>query len=472
MTDAQNDNVSIQRGTKTAVPVDGQVVTRIAPSPTGSFHIGTARTALFNYLFAKQHHGKFIIRFEDTDQERSDVRYEQDILDALTWLGMQPDMVYRQSQRQDVYRTYIQRLLDSGTAYLSKEPAKHNPEQEVEVVRYRGGDRTVTFTDTIRGQIEVNTAELGDFVLARSVDEPLYNLAVVVDDLEMGVTHVLRGDDHISNTPRQIMLQKALGAEPPVYTHIPLIHSPSGGKLSKRKDAVSVTAFRDQGYAPEAMINALALLGWNPGDTKEVFTREELLAAFTLERIQKKEAVFNEKKLLWFHRTFMQSIPEEVLRREIVPEIVRRFPFRSYLNPRSIATIVAAMRERGALFAEERQAVRDGAYDFYFSVPLYPRRALLLGTGCENAEEVLRNLEQTRELLRTLKPYRQWGTENIRRALKDHAEQSGRSVVLWPLRVALSGREKSHDPFTIAAAIGKRKTMERLAAAIRLLREV
>ena len=165
-------------------------------------------------------------------------------------------------------------------------------------------------------------------------------------------------------------------------------------------------------------------------------------------------------------------MPEEVLRREIVPEIVRRFPFRSYLNPRSIATIVAAMRERGALFAEERQAVRDGAYDFYFSTPLYPRRALLLGTGCENAEEVLRNLEQTRELLRTLKPYRQWGTENIRGALKDHAEQSGRSVVLWPLRVALSGREKSHDPFTIAAAIGKRKTMERLAAAIRLLREV
>ncbi|MCY4577389.1 MAG: glutamate--tRNA ligase family protein [Candidatus Kaiserbacteria bacterium] len=448
-------------------------VTRIAPSPTGTLHIGTARAALFNYLFARCHGGKFILRFEDTDRERSEKLYEEDILTALQWLSLTPDIVVRQSDRKAVYQRHIQRLLTAGKAYLSKEPSKKDPAQEVEVVRFRNTSPVISFTDTVRGAITVDIGDLGDFVLARSVDDPLYHLAAVVDDMEMGVTHILRGDDHIINTPRQIALLEALGGTRPSYTHLPLIHSPSGGKLSKRKDATAVTAFRDLGYLPEAIVNAIALMGWSPKRDDEVFSLEELVATFSLSGIQKKEAVFNEKKLLWFQKQHLQRLSEYRLRKEVLPSLVERFPVRSRLQPRSVKTVLHAVREKGAPLAEERLLIAGGVYDFYFTEPTYATQLLLPPKSDMSPKDlpsaVLSGLWKTYALLRQMSAYTGWDEGHIQQQVWSHAEQQGKSLILWPLRVALSGQDKSPGPFLIAQAIGKRQTMRRIQRACALL---
>ncbi len=444
-----------------------RIVTRVAPSPTGSFHVGTARTALFNYVFAKQHNGTYIVRFDDTDRERSERRHEQEILFSLYWLGIRPDAVVRQSARRRIYERHIRHLLESDRAYVSREPSKKDPEHTVEVIRFRNRDPVVSFTDTVRGDITIDTSDLGDFVIARGSDDPLYNLATAIDDSEMGITHVLRGDDHIVNTPRQILLLRALGAALPVYTHIPLIHSPSGGKLSKRKDAASVTDFRNRGYLPEAVLNTIALLGWSPGDDRELFTLDDLIDAFDPGRLQKKEAVFNEQKMQWFNKQYIRSLSETRLRGEIVPELTRRFPLRSRLYPRSVRAVLAAVRERGGLLARDRDAIKDGAYDFLFITPVYP--ADLLIPKAVDRVAVLRGLETTHDLLSALGAYRQWYAEAIRDAVWSHAEKQGRSAVLWPLRVALSGREQSPDSFFIAAALGRTRTLSRITRAIAVL---
>lgn len=447
-------------------------VTRIAPSPTGTLHIGTARTALFNYLFAKKHGGSFILRFEDTDRERSEKKYEEDILGALQWLSLKPDSIVRQSDRTAVYKKYIQQLLEDNKAYIAKEQSKKDPTQEVEVVRFRNTAPNISFTDTVRGDITVDISDLGDFVIARSVDDPLYHLAVVVDDMEMGVTHVLRGDDHIINTPRQILLLKALGGTPPSYTHIPLIHSPSGGKLSKRKDATAITEFRERGYLPEAIINTIALMGWSPKHDDEVFSLQELTKIFSLEGIQKKEAIYNEKKLLWFQKKHVQQMSEYQLRKMIMPLLVKRFPMRSRLQPRSVRTVLHTIREKGIPFKEEQMLIENGVYDFYFAEPKYDVQLLLpkkKGTETREREdiarEVLSGLWGTHALLQKMSAYTGWNEERIQKKVWDHAEEKGKSMILWPLRVALSGEDKSPGPFIIAQAIGKRQTIRRIQKA-------
>ena len=447
-------------------------ITRIAPSPTGVLHIGTARTALFNYLFTKKHNGLFILRFEDTDQERSKKEYEKDILSALQWLSIKPDILVRQSDRTAIYKKYIQQLIAGNKAYLSKEPSKKDSSQEVEVVRFRNTNTNISFTDTVRGEITVDISELGDFVIARAIDDPLYHLAVVIDDMEAGITHILRGDDHIINTPRQIALLEALGGTRPSYTHTPLIHSPNGGKLSKRKDATAVTAFRDRGYIPEAIINAIALMGWSPKSDDEIFSLQELISSFTLEGIQKKEAVFNEKKLLWFQKQHLQQIAESRLRKEIVPALIKRFPIRSRLQPRSIKIILHGIREKGALLAEERLLISGGAYDFYFTDPKYEAQLLLPKSDTlqeKLVSEVLAGLWETYKLLQKMSAYTKWDEGHIQKQIWEHAEQKGKSLILWPLRVAVSGKEKSPSPFIIAQAIGKRQTMRRIQKACALL---
>ena len=449
-------------------PPDTPPVTRIAPSPTGALHIGTARTALFNYLFAKKYGGSFLLRFEDTDTERSERQYEEDIRAALQWLSLEPDHIVRQSDRTAVYRKYIEQLLADGKAYLSEESSKKDPTQKVAVVRFRNPGQPVSFTDTVRGEITDDISDLGDFVIARSVDDPLYHLAVVVDDVVMGVTHILRGDDHISNTPRQIALLDALGGIRPCYTHIPLIHSPDGGKLSKRKNATAITAFRDRGYLPEAMLNALALMGWNPKNDDEVFSLSELCDLFSLEGIQKQEAVFNEKKLLWFQKQHLRRMDESRLRGEVVPSLVKRFPLRSRLFPRAVKAVLHTVREKGALLMEERLLIDGGAYDFYFTDPQYDA-ALLLPKGGESAQEARAGLWETYDLLQKMNAHTDWQEERIQKQVWEHAEQKGKSLILWPLRVALSGQEKSPGPFAIAAAIGKRRTARRIRSACALL---
>ncbi len=288
-----------------------KTVVRFAPSPTGPLHIGGARTALFNYIYAKQNGGKFILRIEDTDKGRSKLEYEQEIIDGLAWLGITPDAVYRQSERTEIYQKHLRILIKKGAAYLSREAKKDGAEgEEVEIMRFKNPNKQVVFNDLVRGEVSFETAELKDFVIAKSITEPLYHLAVVADDFEMGVTHIIRGEDHISNTPRQILIQEALGAPRPAYAHLPLILAADRSKLSKRKhgEAVSVAHYRAAGILPDAMLNFLSLLGWHPSasDASEVLSFPDLVAQFRLERVQKGGAVLDVNKLNWLNRQYLK----------------------------------------------------------------------------------------------------------------------------------------------------------------------
>lgn len=277
-----------------------KVMTRFAPSPTGNLHIGGARTALFNFLYARKYEGKFILRIEDTDKERSKKEFETDITEGLKWLGLEYDDRHRQSDRGEIYKSYLKKMLDSNFAYESSD----------QVIRFRNPNKKIKFNDLIRGDIEFVTTELKDFVIAKSLEEPLYHLAVVVDDYESGITHVIRGEDHISNTPRQILIQEAIGAPRPNYAHLPLILAADRSKLSKRKhgESVSLDYYRSKGYLPQAIINYLALLGWNPGTEQEIFTLDELVKVFNLSRVHKGGAIFDEKKLAWVNRKHFNLI--------------------------------------------------------------------------------------------------------------------------------------------------------------------
>src|SRR3989338_10065153 len=254
-----------------------KIITRFPPSPTGPLHIGNVRTALFNYFFARQNGGQFIVRVEDTDKVRSKKEYELGMLDSLKWLGLSRDgQLWHQSERVEIYKKYLRKLIDEGKAYVSQDTEGDNKE----VIRFKNPNKVITFTDLVRGEISFDTSDLKDFVIARNVDDPLYHLTVVVDDHEVGVTHIIRGDDGISNTPRQILLQEAIGATRPQYAHVPLILAPDKSKMSARHGATSLRDFRAKGYLPEAIINYLALLGWNPGTDQEIFTIAELIEEF------------------------------------------------------------------------------------------------------------------------------------------------------------------------------------------------
>ena len=266
----------------------------MAPSPTGNLHVGGARTALYNFLFARKNKGKFILRIEDTDKERSKKEFENDIFESFEWLGLQYDESYRQSERGEVYKNYLEKMLHHDSVY----------EADDKVIRFRNPNKKVKFNDLIRGEIEFDTTELGDFVIAKSINEPLYHLAVVIDDFASKITHVIRGEDHISNTPRQILIQESIGAPRPLYAHLPLILAQDRSKLSKRKhgESVSLDYYRQKGYSPGAIINYLALLGWNPGTEQEIFTLDELINVFELSKVHKGGAIFDEKKLAWVNR--------------------------------------------------------------------------------------------------------------------------------------------------------------------------
>src|ERR671939_570203 len=284
----------------------GSMRVRFAPSPTGALHIGGARTALYNWLVARGQGGTMVLRIEDTDRERSTPENVEQILDALTWLELDWDEgPFSQAERRPRHEEEIQRLVGEGHAYLDEGAGR---------LRVPDGGGT-TVHDAIRGEIVFEHAAIDDFVIARSDGSPLYNLAVAVDDRDMGITHVIRGADHISNTPRQLMILEALGAEPPAYAHLPLLHGPDGKKLSKRHGAASVQELRDAGYLPAAVRNYLALLGWGYDESTTFFTTDELIANFSLERVSKSPAVFDEKKLRWMNGRYLRELdPDELTR--------------------------------------------------------------------------------------------------------------------------------------------------------------
>lgn len=440
------------------------IVTRMAPSPTGKFHVGSARTALFSYLFTRHHGGKFVLRIEDTDKERSKPEFEQNIIESFEWLGLEYDHFFRQSERTDIYKEHIQKLLDNGSAYISKEEEGrehviYDPKKKIakdiatnrkEVIRFKNPNKIIKFTDVILGDIEIDSTDLKDFVIAKDLDNPLYHLTVVVDDGVMNISHVIRAQEHIANTPRQILILEALGFERPVYAHIPLVLAPDKTKLSKRHGATALLDFRDQGYLPEAVINFLAFLGWNPGTEQELFTKEELIQEFSLEKVQKGGGVFNLEKLDWFNKEYMKKIPEA----ESIKEIKKHLDLPEDLIKRALPSIMERISKWNDLNDELE-------FGFYKQLSDYPAESLIWKKS---------DKEKTREYLGKAKVLLAdanfESTETIKSAVWDYAESVGRGDFLWPLRFALSGKDKSPDPFTLAYIFGKEEAVRRLDTAL------
>lgn len=441
------------------------VKTRIAPSPTGRFHIGTARTALFNYLYARHAGGQFAIRIEDTDQERSKAEYETEILEGLAWLGLEADEFVRQSERAPRHAELLKQLVEQGTAYVSEEPSKNEEGKTVSLVRLRNPGRSVTFRDEIRGDITFDTAELGDFIIARSIGDPLYHFAVVADDMDMGVTHVIRGEDHISNTPRQILIQEALGAPRPVYAHLPLILDEKRAKMSKRSgQATAVMDYRTEGVLPEALDNYLALLGWNPGGEREAFSLPELVEAFSLERVQKSGGIWNRDKLLSVNQHWMRLVPDDAF-----AGLVHGM---GGFDSETLRKTVPLLKERARTFKEARDML-SGELQCLFEAPEIDPGKLLAKEPGDRPGTAKRALEGLLEPIASLPE--DVSPEAAKEALMPLADaeeakgKGGRGAVLWPLRYALSGAERSPDPFTLISLLGPQAAAERVRTALGIL---
>ncbi len=441
--------------------------TRIAPSPTGFFHIGTARTALFNYLFAKRHGGQFILRIEDTDKERNTKESEEDIYAQMAWLGYEYSEKYVQSEHLAEHTRLLQNLVDTDRAYVSKEEAKDGSGRIVEVVRLRNPGKTITFDDAVRGPISFDTTELKDFVIARSVTDPLYHFAVVADDGAAGITHVIRGEEHISNTPRQILIQEALNLPRPVYGHIPLILMPDRSKMSKRKHKTAVKDYREKGYLPEAMNNFLALLGWSAGEgDRELFSMEELINHFDLSRVHKSGAIFNEEKLRWFNREYLLTLSTHDFDIEALRRLKESLASRVSWSEERANALLPIIRERISLWGDIAELASAGEFDYYFKAPQLDKSRI--PDKKSDAATALKNLIETHERLEKLA---EWGADSVKNALWGYAEEVGRGAVLWPLRYALSGKDKSPDPFTLAGVLGKEETLSRIQTACGILKE-
>ncbi len=443
------------------------VVTRIAPSPTGRMHIGTVRTALFNYLFAKHHGGTYFARIEDTDRARSKDEWTDLIWKDFEWCGIVPDARFVQSEHRERHRALLSSLIESGKAYVSPEPSRDDPSKSVEVVRLKNPGASITFDDLIRGPVTFDTTELGDFVIARSVDDPLYHFAVVSDDAEAGVTHILRAEEHISNTPRQILIQEALGLPRPLYGHLPLILAPDRSKLSKRKHAASIENYREQGFLAPAVVNYLGLLGWTPPSGREVMSLPEMVAEFDLADVHKSGAVFDIEKLRWYNRHYLLALPSADFQAEGLRRIGDALSGRVPWDERMGERILPIVQERISTWSDAEDLAKNGELDFFFAAPK-------LDTGRipnkgDEASAARKHLAHIKDLL-TAVPSEEYATaEDIKAAVWDYATEEGRGSVLWPLRYTLSGRERSPDPFTIASMIGKEETLRRIEHAIKLL---
>ncbi len=438
------------------------VVTRFAPSPTGYLHAGNYRTAVFAYLFAKHSGGSFVVRIEDTDAARSKSEYEANIFEALEWLQLPSDKRFRQSEHRARHRELLEKLIANGTAYVSKEKPQAPGDRE-EVIRFKNPGGTVSFEDVIHGEITSSVDDLGDFIIARSLDEPVFHFAVVVDDADEGVTHVIRGGDHISNTARQMLIQRALDLPTPLYAHLPLIMDSNRKKLSKRNGAKALTEYRDEGVLPEAMLNYLTFLGWNPGDEREYLSREELIEAFDLARVQKGSAIFDEVKLFSVNQYWMRKLS--------VDDFITRGKFQAS-DTEKLRKAVPLLQERVHTFKEARE-VLSGELLCLFEDPNLDR-------GLITAKELGGRPGMTKLALETLSEAIKALPEGassatIKEALVPLADaeeakrKGGRGAVLWPLRYALSGQERSPDPFTLISILGVDEAISRIRKAVAIL---
>ena len=515
---------------------------RYAPSPTGLLHIGNARACLFNYLFAQKNQGSFVIRIEDTDAKRSKPFYEQDIIESLAWLGIKwnegpcPDPAnqeedignygpYRQSKRSEIYQKYIEKLLEEDKAYhcfcppeeieamrqyqISRgEPFKYNgkcrelskvqveqyiKEGRPSVIRFKTPFEKIAFNDLIRGKIEFDASLIGDFVIAKSIKNPLYNLAAVIDDYEMEITHIIRGEDHISNTPKQILLQKALGLPGLQYAHLSLILGSDRSKLSKRHGAAALSEYRKIGYLPEALVNFIAFLGWNPGTEREIFSMASLIKEFSLEKCQKAGAVFNVKRLDFLNGFYIRQKSLDKLTELCLPYLIEKELISPYFESQEIAPeltgqlgrevvqkytiketkkdisfdelkkIIGLHQERLKILSEISDLI-----DFFFKDKLdYPKELLKWKEMTE--KEIKAILDNLNKILSKIKE-ENWTKENLEKILLEEADKSkNRGELLWPLRVALTGKKASAPPFDIAGVLGKKNTLKRIAEAKSIL---
>jgi len=413
---------------------------RFAPSPTGQLHIGGARTALYNWLLARKHGGTMVLRIEDTDRERSTDENVDQILDALRWLELDWDEgPLSQAERAPRHREEIDRLLADGHAY-----------EDEGAVRLRVPEGETVVTDVIRGDVRFPNDSIKDFVIARSDGSALYNLAVAVDDLDMGITHVIRGEDHLSNTPRQAMILAAMGVDPPVYAHLPLLHGPDGKKLSKRHGAASVQELRDAGYLPEAVRNYIALLGWGLDAETTFLTTDQLVEGFSLERVSKNPAVFDEQKLRWMNGRYLRELDTAELARRL-EEILGR----EGLEP---AAAVAQEKMQTladfwplAGFLVEPQPVDDKAWE----------KVMRDGAG--------ERLSAVRDELAALEAFDQESVEAALRGLVDRLGVKAKDV-FQPLRVAIAGSTISPGIFESVVALGRDETLARTDGALQRLR--
>lgn len=439
-----------------------KVVTRFPPSPTGFLHIGRARTALFNYLYAQKNDGQMIFRLEDTDKVRSKKEFEDIMIESLKWLNIKWDneTIEKQSERNEIYKKYLNKMIQEGKAYISKEKILEGDKagQENEVVRFKNPNIKITFTDLVRGEITFDTTELEDFIIARNIDEPLYHLSVVIDDYEMGVTHVIRGEDGISNTPRQILIQQAIGAPQPIYGHLPLILAPDRSKLSGRHGAVSVTEYKDKGYLPEALLNYLALLGWNPGTDQEIFSMEELIEAFDPSKIQKAGAIFNLEKLNWYNRQYLEKLTDK----EFSAHALKFWP--ENIDKIYLEKLLPLLREKIQYFGEIR-ALLEGELSFITGTGTYSKESL----KWKQEKDLVNTKVYLQEVILKLSSLNDFSKESVKSLLWPLAESKGKGNILWPMRFALSGKERSPDPFIISEILGREESLKRLQVAHDLL---
>ena len=458
------------------------VVTRFAPSPTGMLHLGGVRTALFSWLYARRTGGRFILRIEDTDRERSTDEAVRVILDGMSWLGLGADEgPFFQSQRFDRYREVIGEMLKAGSAYhcyCTKEELDALREQQIarkEKPRYSGicRDRAeprpgvnpvvrfrnplsgaVVVQDLVHGPVTFQNEELDDLIIARSDGTPTYNFCVVVDDRDMGVTHVIRGDDHLNNTPRQMNMLAALGATPPAYAHVPMILGPDGTKLSKRHGAVSVLQYQEEGFLPDALLNYLVRLGWSHGD-QEVFTREEMIAAFDIHDVNKAASAFNPEKLLWLNQQHMVRAAPATL----VPHLraqLQRLGLDS-TDQALLEGVILAQRERAKTMKEMAQNSR-----FFFSdhIEIDAKAA-----AKHLASDSLPLLAQVRKRLDALPT---WEPAAIHTALNELATQLGAGLgkIAQPVRVAVTGTTVSPPIDATLALLGRERALARIDATL------
>ncbi len=453
-----------------------KVITRFAPSPTGVLHFGSVRTAVFNYLFARANGGKFILRIEDTDLERSKKEFEESILEDMKWLGLEYDEVYRQSDRFDIYREYAQKLIDQGKAYYctcsKEEIIERNKKRGINSTRYDGhcrgntskpdkpapirfntGDpEIVSFIDEIRGEISVKGDQIDDFIIMKSDGSPTYNFAVVIDDYLMGMTHIIRGEDHITNTVKQILIYEALGWKPPRFAHLPLIVEQGGRPLSKRLGSMSVKRYRDEGYLPDALLNYTARLGWSYGN-EEIFTKEQLIKYFDLSKVSKSASAFDEQKLLWVNQRHIKlhDIGKILVWfRQFVESAGLKW-YQKFDDEKWLREAVEIIRQRARTLKEvynelvmmvERPEIPDDLYD----------------------KLVKPHIEMVKKAIEEVEKFEGNDFRNLEGQFRKISDEAGKKFVklAQAVRVLLTGSKISPSIFDVMNLIGKDETLARI----------